>query len=99
MGSKVGKGSDVGSPGKDRLIRSGSLTPRRLEKFEQHFKRRAKIRLSSQRMQARSPQQKCLHGGQIKKQVTPSIEQKIKDKCQELMIHCKRGNWELCLEV
>ena len=66
--SKVRKGSDVGSPGKDRLIRSGSLTPRRLEKFEQHFKRRAKIRLSSQRMQARSPQQKCLHGGQLKKQ-------------------------------
>ena len=65
--SKVRKGSSVDSPGKDRIIRSGNLTPRRLEKFEQHFKRRVKIKQSTQRMQARSPQQKCLHGGQLKK--------------------------------
>ena len=65
--SKLRKGSVGGSPGKDRRMKSGSLTPRRLEKFEQHFKRRAKIRLSTQRVQTRSPQQKCLHGGQLKK--------------------------------
>ena len=71
--SKDKKRSPSGSPGsqrKDGSLRSikfGGLTPRRLEKFDQHFKRRAKIKMSSQRVQVRSPEQKCSHGGQIKK--------------------------------
>ena len=66
------KGPQSGTPGLNRKagsVRSkfGDLTPRRLEKFEQHFKRRARIRLSTQRVQVRSPEQKCSHGGQPKK--------------------------------
>jgi hypothetical protein len=66
------KNNQSGTPGLKRRASSerskfGELTPRRLEKFEQHFKRRARIRLSTQGVQVRSPEQKCSHGGQPKK--------------------------------
>ena len=63
--SKVRQGAEGCSPGvqrKERGLKSGGLTPRRLEKFEQHFKRRAKIRMSAQRLQVRSPDMKYPHG-------------------------------------
>ena len=63
--SKSGKAKHNRKGSTSRSTKFGELTPRRLEKFEQYYKRRSKIKLANkQKVQARSPIQQWLHGGQ-----------------------------------
>ena len=63
--SKSGKAKHNRKGSTPRSTKFGELTPRRLAKFEQYYKRRSKIKYANnQKVQARSPIQQWLHGGQ-----------------------------------